>query len=92
MICKHGNYENGYIFTSTSTDEEFQEILNKYDKVRCVICNSNTARNFRVGLWGTNIITINNKINDGCFFINQMRKVYLIDYRAVNNGCPRKEK
>ena len=73
MICKHGNYENGYIFTSTSTNKELREILSKYDKVRCVICNSNTAKNFRVGLWGTNIITINNKISDGCFFINQMR-------------------
>lgn len=74
MICKHGDYKNGYIFTSTSTNdnEDFQEILKTYDKVRCIICNKNTARNFRVGLLGNNIITINNKLNDGCFFINHL--------------------
>lgn len=72
MICKHGDYQNGYIFTLTSTDEDLQEILKTYDKVRCVICNKNTARNFRIGLMGSNIITINNKLNDGCFFINHL--------------------
>lgn len=72
MICKHGDYKNGYIFTSTSTNGDFQEILKTYDKVRCIICNKNTARNFRVGLLGNNIITINNKLNDGCFFINHL--------------------
>lgn len=70
MICKHGDYQNGYVFTDTSTDEDFQKILKKYDKVRCIICNKKTAKNFKVGLLGYSIITINNKINDGCFFIN----------------------
>ena len=72
MICKHGDYQNGYIFTNTSTDEDFQNILKEYDKIRCVICNKKTANNFRVGLLGSNIITINNKLNDGCFFINNL--------------------
>ena len=70
MICKHGDYKNGYIFTSTSTDEDLQEIFKSYDKVRCVICNAKTARNFRPNYLGSNIITINNKISDGCFFVN----------------------
>lgn len=70
MICKHGDYKNGYIFTPSSTDEDFQNILKSYDKVRCVICNKNTSRNFKIGLLGHSIITINNKLNDGVFFIN----------------------
>lgn len=70
MICKHGDYQNGYIFTTSSTNEDFQNILETYDEVRCIICNKKTARNFRIGLLGSNIITINNKLNDGCFFIN----------------------
>ena len=70
MIYKHPNYNNGYIFVETSTDKEFQEICNSYDKVNCIICNNKTVRNFRIPLLGHSIITINNKINDGCFFIN----------------------
>ncbi len=70
MIHKAAEYKNGYIFTPTSTDKEFQEILKKYDKVCCIICNKNTAKNFRAPLMGHSIITINNKISDGCFFVN----------------------
>ena len=68
MICKHGDYKNGYIFTPSSCDEDLQKIFNQYNEVKCVICNKLTARNFRV--FGRSIITINNKISDGCFFIN----------------------
>ena len=70
MICKSGDYRNGYIFTPSSCDADFQEILKSYDKVNCIICNENTIKNFRVGLLGQNIITINNKLADGVFFIN----------------------
>ena len=70
MIYIHPDYKNGYIFADSSTDEDFQKICKSYEKVRCVICNSKTAKNFRTPLLGYSIITINNKINDGCFFIN----------------------
>lgn len=70
MIYKHGDYKNVYIFAKSSTDKDFQEILKTYDKVNCIICNKNTAKNFRVPIFGYSIITINNKISDGCFFIN----------------------
>ena len=60
----------GYILTPTSTDRDLQEIFKKYDEVRCVICNSRTAKNFKVSSWGYSTITINNKISDGCFFVN----------------------
>ena len=70
MIHKNGDYKNGYIFTKTSTDEEFQKIIKRYDKVRCVICNKNTVRNFRNPYYSNVGITINNKLADGVFFIN----------------------
>ena len=70
MILKHSGYKNGYIFTSTSKDEDLQEIFESYDKVRCIICNTKTAKNFKTPIWGYSIVTINNKISDGCFFIN----------------------
>ena len=71
MICKHGEYENGYIFTPSSKDYDLQKILKKYEEVKCVICNKKTAKNFKV-CDGYSIITINNKISDGCFFINKI--------------------
>ena len=46
MICKHGDYENGYIFTPSSKDYDLQKILKKYEEVKCVICNKKTAKNF----------------------------------------------
>lgn len=70
MICKSAEYKNGYIFTPTSTDDDFQKILKSYDKVNCLICNKNTIRNFRRGFMGQSIITINKKLADGVFFIN----------------------
>ena len=73
MISKHGDYKNGYIFTPSSTDSDLQRIFREeygYDNIRCVICNKNTAKNFRTSSLRYSIITINNKIADGCFFIN----------------------
>lgn len=71
MICKSGDYKNGYIFTESSTDEDFQEILKSYKKVNCIICNNNTKRNFRQSFLAMRPgITINNKVADGVFFIN----------------------
>lgn len=46
MICKSGDYRNGYIFTPNSCNDDLQEILNSYDKVNCIICNENTKKNF----------------------------------------------
>lgn len=71
MICKSAEYKNGYILTTTSTDEEFQEIIKSYDKVNCVICNKNTVQNFKNPFLSNPCITINNKLNDGVFFINK---------------------
>lgn len=75
MICKVAEYENGYVFgpgDRKRTNEDWRRILKEYDEVKCIICNSNTAKNFYV-TGGYNYITINNKIADGCFFINRIR-------------------
>lgn len=71
MIPKHADYKNGYILATNSTNEDFQEIIKSYgDKYHCLICNSNTAKNFRIELLGNPTITINEKLADGVFFIN----------------------
>lgn len=74
MISKHGDYKNGYIFAPSSTNKDLQAIFDRYDEVRCVICNWKTARNFSTSSWGHSILAINNKIADGCFFVNGVFK------------------
>ena len=66
MIYKHENYKNGYIFAPSSTNADLQNILEKYDKISCIICNAKTIHNF----YRRGNITINNHIADGCFFVN----------------------
>lgn len=74
MIVKNGDYKNGYLFAHDSKDVEFQEILESYPKLNCVICNDKTTRNFRThddfGPIKKLPLTINNKLVDGVFFIN----------------------
>lgn len=70
MIYKAAEYKNGYIFAPSSTDSDFQAILKSYPKVNCIICNQNTLRNFRNGPIANPMITINNKLVDGVFFVN----------------------
>ena len=79
MIIKHKDYENGYYFVTGGnqlelrrrTIQDLESIKNSYDEIKCVICNKATAKNFKV-TGGHSIITINNKLNDGCFFINRI--------------------
>lgn len=54
--------------------EVFQkEFIEKESSIRCLICNSNTAKRFRLGLFCNNIITINNKVPDETVYINHVR-------------------
>lgn len=71
-ILKDPEFRNKYIINSDSTNDDFQKIINDIGakNVRCIICNSNTARHFRVGLLGNPIITINNKVPPLVFYIN----------------------
>lgn len=70
MIIKHKDYKHGYCLLSTSTDRELQDILkrNEDNNVRVLFCNKNTLKSFTPFCK----VTINNKLNDGCFFINYL--------------------
>lgn len=86
MIYKHPDYKNGYVFAKSSTDSDLQNILKSYNKLSCIICNRKTLINFTppANCYGfpkpktlndkmfpsSNIFVINEKIADGCFFIN----------------------
>lgn len=69
MIYRLKNTKHGYCITD-ATNEEFQNLVKSYEKTKCIICNRNTAKHFRVGLWGRNIMTINNRVHDDVIFIN----------------------
>ena len=73
MINKDITHENKYQFTETSTDEEFQKILKRYPKINCIICNAQTAKCFKGGLFDFSAITINNKLETGVFLINNFK-------------------
>lgn len=69
-MCKIEGMKNGYIINNSSTNEEWQNICKRYDKVNCIICNNKTAKHFRVGLFANNIVTVNNKLMDDVVYIN----------------------
>lgn len=70
MIYRLKNTRHGYIMAD-ATNEDFQNLIRSYpEKVKCIICNSDTAKHFVAGFLGCNIITINNKVCDGVIFIN----------------------
>ena len=81
MIKKHEGYKNGYYFVTDAPNKFFfnktaldlRTILETYgDTFKRVICNSKTAKNFKVTGVGKSPITINNTLNDGCFFVNSL--------------------
>lgn len=76
MIHKSGDYKNGYIFGPNSTDSQFQRIISKdyggWDNIKCIICNQRTKQNFQFSMNGYSILTINNKLVDGVFFVNHV--------------------
>lgn len=64
--------KNGYVIDNSTTDIEWKQICKRYNKVRCVICNNQTAKHFRIGLFGDNIITINNQLHNDVVYINSV--------------------
>lgn len=70
MITRVEGTKHGYDI-SNATNEEFQDLCINYpEKLCCIICNSDMRKNFRIGLLGSDIITINNRVHDGVIFIN----------------------
>lgn len=76
MIAKLKGMQNGYALLRSSTDEEFQAILEQYkdeNNLKCVICNKRTAKCFKhAGDSSDPPITINNKLLSGVFYINSV--------------------
>lgn len=72
MLGKVEGKKNGYALFDDTTNEEFQKLLETYPKVKCIICNERLYKRFRVGTFGKNIITVNKKIPDRIFYINQI--------------------
>lgn len=76
MIAKLKGMQNGYALLRSSTDEEFQAILEQYkdeNNLKCVICNKRTAKCFKhAGVLSDPPITINNKMLSGIFYINSV--------------------
>ncbi len=70
MLHKIDGMRNGYIIDASSTDEDWKEICKGYGKVRCIICNNQTSKCFRIPLFGNNNITINNNLLNGVVYIN----------------------
>lgn len=70
-IVKDKNFRNKYILQVDSTNGDFQEII-KNNHVKCIICNRETAKCFRPGLFsfGQPCITINNNVPTGIFWLN----------------------
>jgi len=73
MIKRLENTKNGFQLFEDSNTEELKDILREYRKVSCLVMNKKTAKNrFRTALLGCNIVTINNSIQDDCFFVNRI--------------------
>lgn len=70
MVLRLPETRHGYDI-SNATNEEFQDLRKNYpEKFRCLICNNDMRKNFKIGLLGQDVITINNKVCDGVVFIN----------------------
>lgn len=66
MIIKLSGFKNKYQLTESSNSRDLIDLIDKYGKFRCIICNKETALRFRP----RDYVTVNNSIEDNMFFIN----------------------
>ncbi len=66
MIVKLDGFKNKYRLTENSNSRDLIDLISKYGKFRCIICNGETALRFRP----RDYVTVNNSIEDNMFFIN----------------------
>lgn len=66
MIIKLSGFKNKYQLTESSNSRDLIDLIDKYGKFRCIICNKETALRFRP----RGYVTVNNSIEDNVFFIN----------------------
>ena len=70
MISKIDGAKNGYTIEEGATDAEMKEVWDQYPKVRCLIVSRITRNRFRFSLFGRNVFTINNRVPNDTFYIN----------------------
>ena len=66
MIIKLSGFKNKYQLTDSSNSRDLINLIAKYKRFRCIICNEKTALRFRP----RDYVTVNNSIEDNVFFIN----------------------
>ena len=74
MIQKADGYSNKYVIKDRVMASEMQSLLRSYLNAKnfhSIICNYNTCKQLNVQP-GNSFITINNKVEDGVFYINRI--------------------
>ncbi len=66
MIVKLDGFKNKYQLTESSNSRDLIELIAKYKRFRCIICNKETALRFA----RRDYVTINNKVEDNTFYVN----------------------
>ena len=66
MIIKLSGFKNKYQLTESSNSRDLSDLIAKYGKFRCIICNRKTALRFDRRYY----VTINNKVEDNTFYVN----------------------
>ena len=66
MIVKLDGFKNKYRLTKSSNSRDLSDLIAKYVKFRCIICNRKTALRFDRRYY----VTINNKVEDNTFYVN----------------------
>ena len=72
MILKDETKKNKYILTDTSNVKDLLDICDKYEHIKCLICNSNTVKRFGRHNYNPVSVTINNKLEDNTFYLNSI--------------------
>lgn len=73
MILKIDGFYNYFQLTDTSCTADLNWIREQYEPegIHCIICSNETARHFKFGLFAPNVLTINNKVPYGYFYLNK---------------------
>lgn len=66
MIIKLNGFKNKYQLTESSNSRDLSDLIAKYGKFRCIICNKETALRFIP----RDYVTVNNSIEDDVFYVN----------------------
>ena len=66
MIVKLDGFKNKYQLAESSNSRDLSDLIAKYGKFRCIICNKKTALRFD----RRDYVTINNKVEDNVFYVN----------------------